>query len=136
MDSLWVIPPEVKFQKCNFISLGNVSGSEAKCTKALEKAPEVSPRARRLLEAISNPERYEIMVVLDKHKEGLSFSRLAQLFAANHNTLDRHLKVLTQSTLLWNFYERREEKDHSFYRLSTLGEKLLGDLKDEIELLA
>ena len=96
----------------------------------------MSPQARRVLEAFANPERYEIMVALDKRKEGLSFSQLAQLFALNHNTLDRHLKVLTHSTIVWNFYERREDKDHSFYRLSSLGERLLRNLKDEIELIA
>ncbi len=104
--------------------------------KALEKAPEVSPHARKILEAISNPERYAIMVALYKHKEGLSFTQLATLFATNHNTLDRHLKLLTQSTLVWNFYERRDGKDHSYYRLSSMGETLLVVLRDKIELVA
>ncbi len=104
--------------------------------KVLGKAPELTPQAARVLEAISNKERYAIMAALDRHNEGLSFSQLAQLFSENHNTLDRHLKVLTQSTLVWNFYERREGKDYSFYRLSSLGKKVYEDLKDDIEILA
>ncbi len=102
----------------------------------LEKAPTVSAPARRILEAFSNPERYEILVTLDKHKDGLSFSQLAKLFIINNNTLDRHLKVLTHSTLVWNFQERREGKDHSFYKLSSLGKRLLGNLEGEITLMA
>lgn len=105
-------------------------------TKTVEKAPEISQESKRVLEAISNPERYTIMITLNHHKEGLSFSQLAKIFAKNHNTLDRHLKALTHSTLIWNFYERREGKEHSFYRLSALGERLLNDLKPEIEIVA
>lgn len=100
--------------------------------RAVEKAPEISRESGLILEAISNPERYEIMVALGRHREGLSFSQLAQIFSKNHNTLDRHLKLLTRSTLVWNFYERRETRDHSFYKLATLGERLLNDLKQEI----
>ena len=102
----------------------------------LGKAPEVSLHAARILEAFSSPERYAIMVSLERNKEGLSFPQLADLFHKNHNTLDRHLKVLTQSTLVWNFYERRQGKDHSFYRLSSLGSRLLRDLEDKIEVSA
>jgi len=35
-------------------------------------------------------------------------------------------------TLVWNSYERWEGKDYSFYRLSTIGEKLLSSLKPEL----
>lgn len=100
--------------------------------KAIEKASGISRESGHILEAVSNPERYEIMVALGRHREGLSFSQLAQIFSKNRNTLDRHLKLLTRSTLVWNFYERRETRDHSFYKLSTLGERLLNDLKQEI----
>jgi len=34
---------------------------------------------------------------------------------------------------VWNFYERREGKDHSFYKMSAMGEKLLSSLKPELE---
>ena len=104
--------------------------------KAVEKPPEVSEVSKRILDAISNPERYAIMITLSHHREGLSFSQLARVFTVNHNTLDRHLKTLTHATLVWNFYERREGKDHSFYRLSTLGEKFLDSIKHGIELAA
>jgi hypothetical protein len=40
---------------------------------------------------------------------------------------------LTHATLVWNFYERREGRDHSFYKLSTMGEKLLSSLKPELD---
>ena len=50
------------------------------------------------------------MLTLSHHKEGLSFSQLAKIFAANNNTLNRHLKTLTHATLVWNFYERRKAK--------------------------
>jgi DNA-binding transcriptional ArsR family regulator len=98
-----------------------------------EKPPELRQEARRILEAISSPERYDVMLTLSHHKEGLSFSQLAQIFTTNHNTLNRHLKTLTHATLVWNFYERREGKDHSFYELSTLGEKVLASLRPELE---
>jgi len=86
------------------------------------------------------------MLTLSHHKEGLSFSQLAKIFAANNNTLNRHLKTLTHATLVWNFYERREGKDHfyerregkdhSFYKLSTLGERVLDSLKPELGAIA
>jgi DNA-binding transcriptional ArsR family regulator len=101
--------------------------------KSLEKPPEVREETRLILEAISDPERYAIMLSMTRHKEGLSFSQLANVFKANHNTLNRHLKTLTQATLVWNFYERREGKDHSFYKLSTLGERLLSSMRPELE---
>ncbi len=88
--------------------------------KTMERPPEVRREARRILEAISSPERYAVMLTLSHRKEGLSFSQLARIFTTNHNTLNRHLKTLTHATLVWNFYERREGKDHSFYKLSTL----------------
>ncbi len=100
--------------------------------KTMERPPEVRQEARRVLEAISNPERYAVMLTLSHHKEGLSFSQLAKIFASNNNTLNRHLKTLTHATLVWNFYERREGKDHSFYKLSTLGERVLGSLMPEL----
>jgi DNA-binding transcriptional ArsR family regulator len=101
--------------------------------KAVEKPPEIRSEAKRILEAISSPERYAVMLTLSRHREGLSFSQLSKIFTTNHNTLNRHLKTLTHATLVWNFYERREGKDHSFYRLSTLGESLLGSLRPELE---
>ncbi len=102
--------------------------------KAIEKPPELADESRLVLEAISSPERVQMLAVLRRHKEGLSFSQMAQVFKMNHNTLDRHLKVLTRSTLAWNFFERREGRDHSFYKLSALGEKLLEDLQQDIVL--
>ncbi len=101
--------------------------------KTRKRPPVVRQEARRILEAISNPERYAVMLTLNHHKEGLSFSQLAKIFTTNHNTLNRHLKTLTHATLVWNFYERREGKDHSFYKLSTLGERVLDSLKPELE---
>lgn len=101
--------------------------------KMMERPPEVRQEARRILEAISTPERYAVMLTLSDHREGLSFSQLAKIFTTNHNTLNRHLKTLTQATLIWNFYERREGRDHSFYKLSTLGERVLDSLKPELE---
>ena len=100
--------------------------------KTIERPPEVRQEARRVLEAISSPERYAVMITLSHHKEGLSFSQLAKIFETNNNTLNRHLKTLTHATLVWNFYERRQGKDHSFYKLSTLGEKILDSLRPEI----
>jgi DNA-binding IclR family transcriptional regulator len=73
------------------------------------------------------------MLILGHHQEGLSFSQLAKIFTRNHNTLNRHLKTLTHATLVWNFYERRKGKDHSFYKLSALGERVLGSLRPELE---
>ncbi len=104
--------------------------------QTLEKPPRLSEPSKRILDAISSPERYGIMLALNRHKKGLSFSQLATVFSINNNTLDRHLKTLTQSTLLWNFYERRQGKDHSFYKLSALGERLLGALTPELETAA
>ena len=104
--------------------------------KTIERPPELRQEARRILEAISSPERYAVMLTLSHHKEGLSFSQLAKIFAANNNTLNRHLKTLTHATLVWNFYERREGKDHSFYKLSTLGERVLDSLKPELGAIA
>ena len=101
--------------------------------KSLGKPPEIRDEAKRILEAISDPERYAIMLTMARHGEGVSFSQLASAFRANHNTLSRHLKTLTHATLVWNFYERREGKDHSFYKLSAMGEKLLSSLKPELE---
>jgi DNA-binding transcriptional ArsR family regulator len=101
--------------------------------KTMERPPELRQEARRILEAISSPERYAVMLTLGRHREGLSFSELDKIFTSNHNTLNRHLKTLTHATLVWNFYERREGKDHSFYRLSTLGERVLDSLKLELE---
>ena len=83
--------------------------------------------------AISDPERYAIMLTMARHRDGVSFSQLASAFRANHNTLSRHLKTLTHATLVWNFYERREGRDHSFYKLSAMGEKLLSSLKPELD---
>jgi len=76
------------------------------------------------------------MLTMARHGEGVSFSQLASAFRANHNTLSRHLKTLTHATLVWNFYERREGKDHSFYKLSAMGKKLLSSLKPELEVTA
>jgi len=101
--------------------------------KAMERPPQVRKEATRILEAISNPERYSIMLTLSRHGDGLSFSQLAKIFATNNNSLNRHLKTLTHATLVWNFYERREGKDHSFYKLSTLGERVLEPLRNELE---
>jgi len=101
--------------------------------KSLGKRPEIREEAKRILEAISDPERYAIMLTMARHRDGVSFSQLASSFRANHNTLSRHLKTLTHATLVWNFYERREGKDHSFYKLSAMGEKLLSSLKPELE---
>jgi DNA-binding transcriptional ArsR family regulator len=101
--------------------------------KTVERPPELRQEARRILEAISSPERYDVMLTLSHHSEGLSFSQLAKIFTTNHNTLNRHLKTLTHATLVWNFYERREGKDHSFYKLSALGERVLGSLRPELE---
>jgi DNA-binding transcriptional ArsR family regulator len=101
--------------------------------KAMERPPQVRKEATRILEAISNPERYAIMLTLSRHGNGLSFSQLAKIFTTNHNTLNRHLKTLTHATLVWNFYERREGKDHSFYKLSALGERVLDSLRPELE---
>ena len=101
--------------------------------KTIERPPELRQEAKRILEAISNPERYDVMLTLSHHSEGLSFSQLANIFTTNHNTLNRHLKTLTHATLVWNFYERREGKDHSFYKLSALGERVLGSLRPELE---
>jgi DNA-binding transcriptional ArsR family regulator len=101
--------------------------------KTIERPPELRQEARRILEAISSPERYDVMLTLSHHSEGLSFSQLAKIFTTNHNTLNRHLKTLTHATLVWNFYERREGKDHSFYKLSTLGERVLDSLRPELE---
>jgi DNA-binding transcriptional ArsR family regulator len=123
------------------LSIGNVTlyvsmASESMGTqdmKTIERPPEVRQEARRILEAISTPERYAVMLTLSHHKQGLSFSQLARIFTTNHNTLNRHLKTLTHATLVWNFYERREGKDHSFYKLSTLGERVLDSLKPELE---
>jgi DNA-binding transcriptional ArsR family regulator len=106
---------------------------DAQDMRTVERPPEVRQEAGRILDAISNPERYAIMLTLSRHQEGLSFSQLAKIFTTNHNTLNRHLKTLTHATLVWNFYERREGKDHSFYNLSTLGERVLGSLKPELE---
>lgn len=100
--------------------------------KALEKPPQINPEFKLILEAVSNTERFQMMLTLKEHREGVSFSRLASIFRLNNNTLDRHLKVLTKSTLVWNFFERREGKDHSFYKLSTIGDKILEDLKPEV----
>lgn len=100
--------------------------------KAIEKPPQLAHESKLILEAMSSPERFQIMLALKQDKTGLSFTKLAELFKMNHNTLDRHLKALTRSTLVWNFFERRQGKDHSYYKLSTLGEKLLEDLKQEI----
>src|SRR5437870_13885935 len=97
--------------------------------KSLGKPPEIRDEAKRILEAISDPERYAIMLTMVSHREGVSFSQLASAFRANHNSLSRHLKILTHATLVWNFYERRESKEHSFYKLSAIGEKLLSSLK-------
>src|SRR6266571_2616540 len=101
--------------------------------KTIERPLELRQEARRILEAISSPERYDVMLTLSRHKEGLSFSQLAKIFTTNHNTLNRHLKTLTHATIVWNFYERREGKDHSFYKLSTLGERVLDSLRSELE---
>ncbi len=101
--------------------------------RTVEKPPEVRLEAKRILKSISSPERYAVMLTLGRHKEGLSFSQLSKIFTSNHNTLNRHLKTLTHATLVWNFYERREGKDHSFYKLSTLGERVLDSLKPELE---
>ncbi len=101
--------------------------------RVVERPPEIRPEAERILDAISNPERYTIMLALSHHKEGLSFSQLSKIFTTNHNTLNRHLKTLTHATLVWNFYERREGKDHSFYQLSNLGARLLVSLRPELE---
>ncbi len=101
--------------------------------KSLGKPPEIREGAKRILEAISDPERYAIMLTMARHQEGVSFSQLASAFRANHNTLSRHLKALTHATLVWNFYERREGKDHSFYKLSAMGEKFLSLLKPELD---
>ncbi len=101
--------------------------------KTVERPPEVPHEARRTLEAISSPERYAFMLTLSHHKEGLSFSQLARIFTTNQSTLNRHLKTLTHATLVWNFYETREGKNHSFYNLSTRGERVLDSLKPELE---
>ncbi len=101
--------------------------------KTVERPPEVRHEAKRILEAISSPERYAIMLALNRHTEGLSFSQLSKIFTTNHNTLNRHLKTLTHATLVWNFYERRQGKDHSFYNLSALGERVLDSLRPELE---
>ena len=101
--------------------------------KRILRPPELRKEEQRVLEAISNPERYRVMLTLKEHNEGLSFSQLAKIFAANHNALDRHLRVLALATLVWNFYERREGKDHSFYKLSTLGERLIDTLEPQLE---
>jgi len=104
--------------------------------KSLGKPPEIRDEAKRILEAISDPERYAIMLTMARHGEGVSFSQLASVFRVNHITLSRHLKTLTHATLVWNFYERREGKDHSFYKLSAMGKKLLSSLKPELEVTA
>jgi DNA-binding transcriptional ArsR family regulator len=101
--------------------------------KTVERPPQIRPEAKRILEAISSPERYAVMLTLSRHSEGLSFSQLSKIFTTNHNTLNRHLKTLSHATLVWNFYERREGKDHSFYKLSSLGERFLVSLKPELE---
>ncbi len=97
-----------------------------------ERPPVLGAEAKRILEALSNPERYNIMLTLNDHEPGLSFTQLGRIFDTSNNTLNRHLKTLTHATLVWNIYERREGKDHSFYKLSTLGKRVLRSLTPQL----
>src|SRR5713226_9575658 len=97
--------------------------------KRLENPPEISPEFKLVLQAVADPERFQILLTLKRHEEGMSFTQLKDSFGANNNTLDRHLKLLTKATLVWNFFERRQRRDYSFYKLSSLGSRVVDDLR-------
>jgi predicted transcriptional regulator len=78
-----------------------------------------------ILDAISNPDRIKILVILEKEPNGVSYSTLHKDLKLNHKSLTEHLKKLVSATLVWNNFEKREGRAYSYYKLSTLGRGII-----------
>ena len=89
-----------------------------------EKIPEIR---RKMIEALAEASRRTIMMILMQKKEGLSFKELLDILRpVNTSTLNHHLKILIQASMVENTYQKSEQKQrvYSFYRASELGEDI------------
>lgn len=78
-----------------------------------------------ILKAISNKLRFSLLLCLTD-KEELSFSEIGEFLGKEKGTISSHLKKLEISGVLENFYKKsKENKDYSFYRITSMGNNLL-----------
>lgn len=97
---------------------------------AITKYKEMIPQeARAMIEALSEPSRQGLAVMLAEKGE-LSFKEiLLQAKPMNSSTLTHHLKILIKAGLVENHYRKIEGKDdYSFYQLTGLGKHFLRQL--------
>jgi len=97
---------------------------------AITKYKEMIPQeARAMIEALSEPSRQGLAVMLAEKGE-LSFKEiLLQAKPMNSSTLTHHLKILIKAGLVENHYRKIEGKDdYSFYQLTSLGKQFLRQL--------
>ena len=95
-------------------------------SKYKEKIPQ---EARSMIEALGEPSRQGLAVMLAEKGE-LSFKEiLLQVKPMNTSTLTHHLKILMKAGLVENHYRKIEGKnDYSFYQLTSLGKHFLRQL--------
>jgi len=71
-----------------------------------------------------------LAALLQKRREGLSFSELRQQTKLNSGTLSNQLRTLKDGGLVENLLQRREKsREYSYYRATPLGEIVMSEFE-------
>ncbi len=94
-------------------------------------ANEVPKELRFAMKGLEDDTRIGIIVAFLKHGR-MTFSQMEKRFNMSASSLTNHLKILTQASLIQNYYEKSADNKYSFYDLTEFCQSLLKSLYEVV----